>query len=88
VQDQEIELMEIDGVWQVRTPKRHAKPRAGKSRLGLILFAGTAWLWVAILARFAMAYLGDAYHGDIETAGITLLFVTYLYAFIGGLRRR
>jgi len=87
VQDQEIELMEIDGVWQVRTPKRHAKPRVEKYRFCLWV-AATAVFWLPIPLGFAMAYLGEAYRGDIETAGITLLFVTYLYAFIAGLRQR
>lgn len=87
MQDQEIELMEIDGVWQVRRPRQRAKPRVEKSRFWLWV-AATAWLWVATLMAFAVVYLGEAYRGDIETAGITLLFVTYLYAFIGGLRRR
>lgn len=87
MQDREIEMVEIDGSWQVRAA---ATPRQNKSRY-LLWLAVFAPVWMALMIALGVGYLDESYRSDMETIAIFSGFLAYAYAitnFVSGLQSK
>ena len=78
----EIELLEIDVVWQVRAPKKRGKPRKRSRKLIWGISIALSPILVTTLMVFAIVYFGDAFIADPQTAGIAALLSCWATMFV------
>ncbi len=88
MRDQEIELMEIGGVWQVRTPKSRAKRHVKREKITIWgWLAATYWIWLSVLMALALSFTTEAHHMIVHYTGLVVLLSVFFMAFRKGVKR-